>query len=192
MWGQNWGQMIWGGASSVPAVTAWAILLLCAGLLLFGLRLLRARPATIGLAALVLAVGIPLTAKAITLPFTFANNTVADATQVNANFAALAGGRIYGFVNAAGTLDTGINGGIVDVTRVGAGTYCFKLGAPAKNAVANIDPTTTGTVLIIMTYVPHAGGSGLSGCPTGFNDAAAVIKDTGGGLESAGFYVSFQ
>jgi hypothetical protein len=72
------------------------------------------------------------------------------------------------------------------------GYYCFKLGFTAQNAVASIDPTTTGYVGIVMTYVPHAGGIGLSGCPAGYNDAAAVIKNVDGALLNAGFYVTFQ
>jgi hypothetical protein len=51
------------------------------------LSLRIARPRTVGLAALALALAIPLSARA--LPFTFANGTVADANQVNANFTAL-------------------------------------------------------------------------------------------------------
>jgi hypothetical protein len=170
----------------------WSVILLCVAFIFLGLRSVRARPRTYGLVALVLALAIPLSAKALSLPFTFTNGTVADATQVNADFAALANGRIFGFVNANGTLDTGINGGIVGVSQPFAGQYCFNLGGPAKNAVANIDPSTTGSVNIIMTFVPHGGASGLSGCPTGFNDAAAIVKSTAGVLESAGFYISFQ
>jgi hypothetical protein len=193
MWGQKWGQLIWGHAASVPAVPLWGILLLFVALTIVGLRFVRARPRTIGLAALALAFAIPLTARALSLPFTFTNGTVADATQVNADFAAIANGRIYGFVNASGTLDSGINGGIVGVSLPSTGQYCFNLGGtPAKNAVATIDPSTTGSVDIVMTFVPHAGAVGLTGCPTGFNDAAAIVKDVGGALVNAGFYISFQ
>jgi hypothetical protein len=192
MWGQKWGQMIWGGSHAVPATALWGIVILCIALATLGVRFLRGQHRALGAAALLLALAIPLTSRAVTLPFTFVNNTVADATQVNANFAALASGRIYGFVNANGTLDATINGGIIDVNQPFTGQYCFKLGAPAKNAVATIDPSTTGVVDIIMTFVPHAGAVGLSGCPTGYNDAAAIIKNTGGALANAGFYVSFQ
>jgi hypothetical protein len=184
--------MLWGTVPSVPAVGVWMLLLLAAGFTLFGVRRLGARPRTMGLAALLLALAIPLTARALTLPFTFTNGTIADASQVNANFAALASGKVYGFVNANGTLDQGINGGIVDVNSPGAGFYCIKLGAPAKSFVASIDPTTIGGVAIVMTFVPHAGAIGLSGCPAGFNDAAAVVKNGSGAQVAAGFYAVFQ
>jgi hypothetical protein len=192
MWGQKWGQLIWGQVHAAPALTLWSILFLCAAFVVVGLRFVRARPRTIGLAALVLAFAVPFTAKALSLPFTFTNGTVADATQVNADFAALANGRIYGFVNANGTLDTGINGGIIAVSQPATGQYCFQLGAPAKNAVATIDPTTTGSVDIVMTFVPHAGAIGLTGCPTGFNDAAVITKNVSGALVNVGFYITFQ
>src|SRR5262249_53711812 len=141
MWGQKWGQTIWGGVQAVPAFTFWSSVVLCALLMMLGLRMLRANRRAGGLAVLVLALATPLTARAFTLPYTFANNTVADANQVNANFAALAATRAYGFVNANATLDPMNNVGIVDVVQpVGfTGYYCFKLGFSAKNAVANID-----------------------------------------------------
>ncbi len=102
------------------------------------------------------------------------------------------GARAYGFVNANATLDAEINGGIVDVAQPSDGYYCFKLGFSALNAVATIDPSTTGFVEVVMTFVPHAGAIGLSGCPDGFNDAAAIIKDVDGVLRNAGFYITFQ
>jgi hypothetical protein len=89
MWGQSWGQMIWGRTPAVPALGAWGAILLGAVLLAFGIRRLRGpRPRVLGALALALAILLPLSARA--LPFTFTNGTVADATQVNANFAALA------------------------------------------------------------------------------------------------------
>jgi hypothetical protein len=80
--------MIWSG-KAVPAAGLWAVLAL--GAILGGVAVLslrRARPRTIGAAILGLAVLIPISARAITL-ITFTNGTVADANQVNANFAAL-------------------------------------------------------------------------------------------------------
>jgi hypothetical protein len=82
--------MIWGrAAASVPALGFWGVLLLGAVLGAVGVRLLRgARPRALGVLALALAIAIPLSAGAVTL-ITFTNGTVADANQVNANFAAL-------------------------------------------------------------------------------------------------------
>jgi hypothetical protein len=184
--------MIWGMRQTVPATSIWVLLLLVAALVLVALRILRVRPRTMGIAALVLAFAVPLSAKALTLPYSFTNGTVADANQVNANFAALANGRIYGFVNPDGTLDAGINGGIIAVTNPVVGYYCFKLGGPAKNAVASIDPTTTGAMAIVMTFVPHAGSGGLANCPADFSDAGALVRNVSGAQVNAGFYVSFQ
>jgi hypothetical protein len=73
-------------------MSVWGLLLLGGLLAILGLRRIKARPRTIGLAALLLLIAVPLTARALSLPFTFANGTVADATQVNADFAALAKG----------------------------------------------------------------------------------------------------
>jgi hypothetical protein len=104
--------------------------------------------------------------------------------------------RAYGFVAADGTVDPTISSGIVGVakpTPTGSGYYCFNLGGtPARNAVATIDPSTTGAIDIVMTFVPHAGAVGLSGCPDGFNDAAAIVKNVDGALEDVGFYITFQ
>jgi hypothetical protein len=49
-----------------------------------------------------------------------------------------------------------------------------------------------GYIAVIYTFVPHGGAVGLSGCPSGFNDAAAVVKDTSGVLRNVGFYVNFE
>jgi hypothetical protein len=89
MWALKWGQMIWGQASAAPALGFWGAMLLGAVLGALGVRSLRgSRPRTVGIVALALAILLPVSARA--LPFTFTNGTVADANQVNANFAALA------------------------------------------------------------------------------------------------------
>jgi hypothetical protein len=81
--------MIWGRAVPVPAMGFWGTLLLGAVIGIVALRVLRGtRPRTAGIVAVALAVLVPLSARAITL-ITFTNGTIADATQVNANFAAL-------------------------------------------------------------------------------------------------------
>jgi hypothetical protein len=81
--------MIWGSAAQVPAIGFWAAMLLGAVLGIVGVRLLRGtKPRTLGALTLGLALIVPLSASAITL-ISFTNGTIADATQVNANFAAL-------------------------------------------------------------------------------------------------------
>jgi hypothetical protein len=88
MWGQSWGQMIWGRGPAVPALGFWSAVLLGAVLAVIGTRYLRSvRPRGLGWIALMVAWLIPASVWAV--PFTFTNGTVADATQVNANFAAL-------------------------------------------------------------------------------------------------------
>jgi hypothetical protein len=98
MWGQTWGQMIWGKqtAAAVPALPG-GMLLLLAGLLMFvGYRMGRRQRAprwmagAIGLAVALVPVAIVHATSTFGVPFTFSNGTVADATQVNQNFAAVA------------------------------------------------------------------------------------------------------
>jgi hypothetical protein len=80
--------MIWRGVA-VPALGFSGTLILGAVLGIIAMRLLRgARPRIVASVALGLAALVPLSAGAVTL-LSFVNGTVADATQVNANFAAL-------------------------------------------------------------------------------------------------------
>ena len=84
MWGQAWGSMIWGNSAVVPAVPPGSMVLLAGCFMLIGVLFAKRRNRT---AMLVLvAVGIPLSARALGLPYTFSNGTTADAAQVNANF----------------------------------------------------------------------------------------------------------
>jgi hypothetical protein len=91
MWGSaNWGELIWGGVA-IPTLPDGMLPLLALCYLLAGAWFLR--PGRRGwrshlVAALVLV--LPLSVAAVTLPHTFVNGTVADADEVNANFAALA------------------------------------------------------------------------------------------------------
>jgi hypothetical protein len=97
MWGQSWGQMIWGkqASAAVPALPG-GMLLLLAGLLLWvGYRMGRRQHAP-RLMAVAIGFGLALVPIAIVhatstfgVPFSFTNGTVADATQVNQNFSAL-------------------------------------------------------------------------------------------------------
>jgi len=80
--------MIWGSASAVPGLGFGATHLLGALLALVAVRFLpRMRPWPTALVVVVLALLVPLAARAV--PFTFTNGTVADANQVNVNFAAV-------------------------------------------------------------------------------------------------------
>jgi hypothetical protein len=105
--------MIWGQLVAVPALGFWGAMLLGALLGGLGVRRLRgARPRVVGALALALALLVPISARA--LPFTFTNGTVADANQVNANFAALA--------SQQGVAPAG-SSNLVDLTT-SLGTFC--------------------------------------------------------------------
>jgi hypothetical protein len=103
MWGQNWGSMIWSGVAETirgaPAVGLWGTLLLGVLLGAFGLRALQRRSYSTGAGLLLIALTIPMIARAA-VPFIFANGTVADASQVNSNLAYL-DGRITNLVGVA-------------------------------------------------------------------------------------------
>jgi hypothetical protein len=92
--------MIWGAqkAAAVPAIPGGMLLLLAALLLFIGYRVGRRQRAPRWLAAAI-GLGVALVPVAIVratttifgVPFSFANGTTADATQVNQNFAAVTG-----------------------------------------------------------------------------------------------------
>ena len=86
IWGaENWGEMLWGTNTQifpVPAMPVFGMLLLAAALLFITRRYGAKR-----VAPFVLVLLMPLVA--ISVPNTFVNGTVADADEVNANFAAL-------------------------------------------------------------------------------------------------------
>lgn len=92
MWGlADWGSMVWGGGAPVPLLGPIGLVSLVASFLV-GMhwsvrRTGRGRVLRLGVLGLV---ALPLSAAvAVTLPHAFTNGTVADATEVNANFATL-------------------------------------------------------------------------------------------------------
>ena len=90
-WGENWGVMVWGAApSAVPSIDGLGLGLLA--LVLIGLAIRGLRPrATLGLMVLASFVGAADLAEAqVTIPNTFTDGTPALASEVNANFQALA------------------------------------------------------------------------------------------------------
>ena len=101
---------------------------------------------------------------------------------------------IFGFVDNNGTLDPALNGGIVDTAHPSPGIYCFKLGQPAKNAIATIDEAGSPNIRVVpRMFVPRSNAVGLSACPAGFKDAAAVVRETDNGVfTDAALYVSFN
>jgi hypothetical protein len=141
MWNQNWGTMIWTQAAPVPALSFWGLLLLGAALGILGVRFLKGRrPRTIGLAALAIALFIPIAARAGLPPFTFVNGTPADANQMNASLqAATVVSANGGSVTAGATKFCGVGPVMTD------GRFNFG-GATGYQAARKMcqDPSTTG------------------------------------------------
>lgn len=95
MWNNNWGEMIWGGAVAVPALSLAGVLALAAALAILGVRLSRRRQRPGLLLGILWALPVLLVAGGLTwaqvsIPHTFVNGTRADAVQVNENFQAVA------------------------------------------------------------------------------------------------------
>ena len=92
MWSELWGTMVWGGAGiPVPALGVVGLVGLGVGLVL-GARAAQGQPAPKRFAILlaVALAAIPVLAVGdVTLPHLFTNGTVADADEVNANFASI-------------------------------------------------------------------------------------------------------
>ncbi|MEM7543265.1 MAG: hypothetical protein AAF384_17020 [Pseudomonadota bacterium] len=89
MWGENWGTMIWGGGLSIETVPLgpWALVLLGAVIGFCGVFANRRRLARV---PLLFALLVPvMSAIALGIPNVFTNGTMADANEVNANFAAI-------------------------------------------------------------------------------------------------------
>jgi hypothetical protein len=145
MWGNSWGQMIWGQATPVPALGFWGLMVLLAALGVLGVRRLRGgRSRLVGGAALGLALLVPISARA--LPFTFTNGTVADATQVNANFAAVAASQGVAPAATANMVDL-VQNGACPVGSTGIVLNAV-VGADAVNHVLTIP---TGQTLILTS-----------------------------------------
>jgi len=93
MWGfEDWGTMLWGGASPVPMFGPLGLGVLLISFLAGGYTLKsrrRTRWAAV-VASTVLILGSLAAIAAVTLPNAFVNGTVADADQVNENFDAIA------------------------------------------------------------------------------------------------------
>jgi hypothetical protein len=87
-WGHSWGTLIWGGTPEVPLPGVWGLLLAVALGLLGAARLARRRGRRAAALLLGLLALAPLAAlgTTISMPHVFANGTVADADEVNANF----------------------------------------------------------------------------------------------------------
>jgi hypothetical protein len=169
MWGQQWGHMIWGELAAVPALGFWSSLILGSLLGIVGARFLRrGRSRRVAILALAAGVLIPLTVRAV--PFTFTNGTVADAAQVNANFAAT--------VPVTGFFGTDVNGALASPTDILTPSF---VAPRALTCVVHLDgrmlmsvvPSGTDLLSAIkrengttsLAFAPPANGS----IPTDFN-----------------------
>ena len=92
MWGEKWGEMIWGIASAAPVQIPfgpWALIALGFVLGVCAVYANRSRMARVVPFVMVLLVPM-VSVIAVNLPHTFSNGTIADADQVNDNFSAIA------------------------------------------------------------------------------------------------------
>ncbi|MEE2662543.1 MAG: DUF1566 domain-containing protein [Myxococcota bacterium] len=88
---ESWGVMLWGQAASVPALGWLGLLVLALTLSAAAVWTLRKRRPGLGLPLQLVLLAVPLAVASatVTLPNAFSNGTVADANEVNANFAAV-------------------------------------------------------------------------------------------------------
>jgi hypothetical protein len=146
--------MIWGTAASAPAIGFWGVLLLGALLGATGVLISRRRrPGALALACMLLGVLVPLVALAagprLLLPHTFANGTVADATQVNGNFIALSQALQSSQMGSAGTGPTAVSVGNTVIVGSTSQTFTGALGG---------SPPWLSLQSVCQTYVIANGG----------------------------------
>jgi hypothetical protein len=131
MWGANWGAFVWGGRA-VPALSCLSEVLFVLFVLGVGYQLGRRAKESRWLqwvpALLVGVVPIVARAAAFTLPFNFVNGTVADATQVNANFSTL-GQKLTVLTNVQSIVDSCDFQEQSDAPR-----YCGDIASPGGGA----------------------------------------------------------
>jgi hypothetical protein len=162
MWGQYWGEMIWGGVQ-VPLLSPIGFAALIAAFLAGGLALRNQGAARrfAWLGATALALG-PLAVFAVALPHTFVNGTIADADEVNENLLALADALLLtfdsGFIPVAQNQDivlvhdlgtTAVVGSIW-FSKDGSGTDLFYGPAPLSWREHNLQ-YTSGVTIAAMT-----------------------------------------
>jgi hypothetical protein len=163
--------MVWDALQATPALGFWGTLLLGAVLALVAVRLLpRGRPRTTAALGVGLALFVPALARA-TIPYTFSNGTVADANQVNTNFATVGTtGQSASMVFQTGALA---------VTNSSAATMIPGLAdTVTMPAVGAFHVNVCGTVGIATTSEASTGFSGMS---VAFDVDSARTALSGGG-----------
>ena len=89
MWGEKWGEMLWGNIIPVPLMSPGGLALLVGAFLILGVVMRRRHApqwAMLTLGAMVVVVPLAAYASSLTVTHTFVNGTIADADEVNANF----------------------------------------------------------------------------------------------------------
>jgi hypothetical protein len=99
----------------------------------------------------------------------------------------------YAFVTANGTLWSAQTNGVTGIKHPARGLYCFRLATPANNAVGSVNPGTVAGTAVVMPFLPGgpSGGVSLSGCPSGYQGASALVSRGSGVPVNAGFYIVF-
>jgi hypothetical protein len=182
MWGQKWGQMIWGRASTAVPALPTGMLLLLGGLLLYvGYRMGRQKRASrllagmIGLGIALLPVAIVRATTVFGVLWTFTDGTVAEATQVNQNFQAVAN-EINNLRNqtailtdcdfrprvSASSTECGLsNGGTTIITPGADGALIGAVRVPQNATITSVDVWVT----------DNSAAANLQACLAGMADA---------------------
>lgn len=139
MWGEIWGQFVWGGTAGVPLLGPIGLALLAVSFLAGGILLGRRRGArgSTWMAGALLCV-LPLIALAgtVSAPHVFTNGQIADAGQVNENFDTLADAIPAGLSCPAGNFVSGFD--------AGGGLLCASAGAgTGAEIIGDFAPSTT-------------------------------------------------
>ena len=151
MWGQSWGQMIWGkGSLAAVQIPFGPWTLLCLGFVLGICAVYANRSRMARIVPFVMVLLVPVVSViAVNIPNVFQNGTIADADQVNENFSVL---------NAELPLETSISGNV------------------SRPVVAPIDHTKLtqlctdpgGCSVRLCTEIPSANESGIDALCTDF------------------------
>ena len=163
-WGENWGEMVWGPAVSVPSVPAVGLFVLALALLTTAAWRLRARKALHSALAILV---VPMLAGVlsspahaqVSVPHTFTNGTPADADEVNANFEAVVDGIVDTARDVNHTQCAWEGGSWDEATKTCALSYnCFTGGFCAQAGIAVGNPGDEVAIPNIYEgHTPHSG-----------------------------------
>jgi len=125
--------------------------------------------------------------KEIDKRFPVGADDIADGAVTTAKLAADAKGSPgYARVSDVGAVSQAK--GVVGVSNITVGRYCFDLSFTPQNAVASPDGSASGGGDTAQTLVDP----GYAGCAAPFNDATVFMFNAANALEPDGFYVQFD